>query len=60
MKRSTIVKTTVGELIEALTEEASALVPRRKKAYGLAALALAHLLSNARRSAPATTARTDR
>jgi hypothetical protein len=59
MHTGKILKTTVGELVEALTEEASALVSGREEAYGLAALALAHLLSNARSRAMSALSESD-
>jgi len=59
MHTGKILKTTAGELVEVLTEEASALVSGREDAYGLAALALAHLLSNARSSARSALSESD-
>ena len=46
MERTEILETTLGDLIVALTEEASKLVSDEKDACRLAAFALSHLLHN--------------
>ena len=47
MERTERLETTLGELIVALTEEASKIVPDEKEACKVVAFALAHLLYNA-------------
>lgn len=46
MEREETIETTLGDLIVALTEEASPFVRDEKEAYQVAAFALTHLLYN--------------